>query len=361
MQFRIVIKSEIGKKKRVLIFLGSIIAALIVSGLFLAFLNLNPFQVYIAMLQGSVGSVYRIEQTIIYAIPLIITSLGVAIAFKMKFWNIGAEGQILMGAFMASYFALNYSFLPRFILLLIMFFAGFIGGAVWGIIPAFFRAKWGTNETIITLMMNYVALKWVVYLQYGPWKDPNAFGFPKLANFAKNAVLPELFGVHIGWIIAVLLTIFVYFFLNRSKKGFEIAVLGESAITARDAGINIFRTIIFAMVLSGGICGIVGFIEASGVEQTLTKDITGGVGYTAIIIAWLGALKPQWMVLASFLFAILIQGSSYIQSAFGISAYSAQLLEAIVLFFVLGSDFFTRYKLIIDWPSLLRRTKENGK
>ncbi|NLL52395.1 MAG: ABC transporter permease [Peptococcaceae bacterium] len=360
MQFRIVKKAEIGKKKRALIFLGSIFAALFVSGLFLAFLKLNPFQVYIAMLQGSLGSAYRIEQTIIYAIPLLITSLGVAIAFKMKFWNIGAEGQILMGAFLASYFALNYSHLPRPLLLLIMFLAGFVGGALWGIIPALFKTKWGTNETIITLMMNYVALKWVVYLQYGPWKDPNASGFPRIANFAESAVLPELMGVHVGWIIAVLLTILVYFFLNKSKKGFEIAVLGESVNTARYAGVNIFSTVVLAMVLSGGICGIVGFIEASAVEQTLTKDITGGVGFTAIITAWLGALKPQWIVLASTLFAILIQGSSYIQSAFGVSTYSAQLLEAIVLFFVLGSDFFTRYKLIIDCP-ILSRIKESGK
>jgi len=360
MQFRIVKRPKIDNKKHTLIFLGAIVAALIVSGLFLAFLHVNPLQVYLSMLKGSFGSVYRIEQTIIYAIPLVITSLGIAIAFKMKFWNIGAEGQILMGAFCASYFALNYAHLPRPVLLLLMFAAGVIGGAVWGVIPALFKAKWGTNETIITLMMNYVALKWVVYLQYGPWKDPKALGFPKVANFETNAILPDLFGVHIGWIFAVLLIVVIHFFLNQSKKGFEIAVLGESSNTARYAGINIFRTIILAMIISGGICGSVGFIEASAVEQTLTKDITGGVGYTAIITAWLGALKPHWIALASLLFAILIQGSTYIQSAFGVSAASAQLLEAIVLFFVLGSEFFTRYKVVIDWPKT-SGTEEGGK
>jgi len=351
MQFRVVKRPEIGQRKHTLIFLGSIIAALFVSGLFLVFLDLNPFQVYLSMINGSFGSTYRIQQTIVYAVPLIITSLGIGIAFKMKFWNIGAEGQILIGAFCASYFALNYSWLPRPLLLLIMCLAGFSGGAVWGLIPALFKAKWDTNETIITLMMNYVALK---------WKDPKSLGFPKIANFADQAILPKVLGIHIGWIIAVILAVMIYFFLNKSKKGFEIAVLGESMNTARYTGINIFRTIILAMILSGGICGLAGFIQASGVEQTLNKDLTGGVGYTAIITAWLGGLKPHWIVLASLLFAVLIQGSSYIQSAFGVSSASAQLLEAIVLFFVLGSEFFTRYKLIFDWRPI-SKAKESGK
>jgi len=207
-------------------------------------------------------------------------------------------------------------------------------------------------------MMNYVALKWIIYLQFGPWKDPSALGFPKIPNFAENAILPKLFGLHIGWIIALILVVLVYIFMNRSKKGFEIAVIGESINTARYAGINIFRTIILAMVLSGGICGIVGMIQTSGVNLTLSKEITGGVGYTAIITAWLGALKPHWIVLVSVLFAALIQGSSYIQSAFGLSAASAQLFQAIILFFVLGSEFFARYKVIFDWKSLSKAKED---
>jgi len=349
MQFRIVKKAQTEKRKQSIIFVTALILAFVVSGLFLLFLNLNPFKVYLAMANGSLGSSYRLQQTLTNSIPLIITSLGIAIAFKMKFWNIGAEGQIIMGAFCSSYVALNYSSIPQPLLLLIMFIAGFIGGAVWGFIPAFFKAKWGTNETIITLMLNYVALKWIIYLQYGPWKDPNALGFPKIPNFAENALLPKVLGVNIGWIIALILVALVYIFMNHSKKGFETAVLGESINTARYAGINVFRTIISAMILSGGICGLVGMIQTSGVNLTLSREITGGVGYTAIITAWLGALKPHWIVLVSFLFAALIQGSSYIQSAFGISAASAQLLEAIILFFVLGSEFFTRYQIVTDW------------
>lgn len=352
MQVRLIKKADTGTKNHTVIFLVAIFLALFTTGLFILFLGLNPFEVYLAMVNGAFGSSYRLEQTLVTAIPLIITSLGIAIAFRMKFWNIGAEGQIIMGAFCASYVALNYSSLPRPILLLLMFLAGFFGGAIWGVIPGFFKAKWGTNETIITLMMNYVALKWIIFLQFGPWKDPGALGFPKIPNFVENAILPKFLGLHIGWIIALILVVLVHIFMNHSKKGFEIAVLGESINTARYAGINIFGTIILAMVLSGGICGIVGMIQASGVNLTLSKEITAGVGYTAIITAWLGALKPHWIVLVSVLFAALIQGSSYIQSAFGLSAASAQLVEAIILFFVLGSEFFARYKVVIDWKGL---------
>lgn len=358
MQFRVVKKPEITQKQYTLIMLMAILLALLASGLFLLLLGLNPVEVYVAMIKGAFGTSYRVEQTMVHAVPLIITSLGIAIAFKMKFWNIGAEGQIMMGAFSASYFALNYPHIPRPVLLLLMLAAGFLGGGLWGLIPAVFKARWGTNETIVTLMMNYIALKWITYLQYGPWKDPDSLGFPKIPNFTENAILPKFLGVHVGWVIALILVGLVYVFMNYSKKGFEIAVLGESYNTARYAGINIFWTIILAMFLSGGICGMVGMIQASAVSKTLSVEVSGGVGYTAIITTWLAALKAPWIVVVSVLFAALAQGSSFIQSAFGISAASASLLQAMILFFVLGSDFFTKYRVVVD-TAFLTREKEN--
>ena len=355
MQFRIVKKPEITQKKYIIIILATILLALITSGLFILILGLNPVRVYSAMIDGAFGSTYRIQQTLVNAIPLIIASLGIAVAFKMKFWNIGAEGQIVVGALFASYLALNYGDAPRPLLLLAMLGVGFIGGSLWGLIPAFFKARWGTNEVIVTLMMNYIALKWVTYLQYGPWKDPASMGFPKIANFSENAILPKLLGVHIGWVIALILTVLIYIFINHSKKGFEISVLGESINTARYAGINISRTILFSMLLSGGICGIAGMIQASAVSNTLSVQVSGGIGYTAIITAWLAALKPPWILLVSFLFAALVQGSSFVQTAFGISAASALVIQALILFFVLGSDFFTKYRIALSSESLARR------
>ncbi len=357
MQFRVIKKPEISRQQYTLIMLAAIVLALITSGLFILVLGHSPVAVYTALIKGAFGSTYRIQQTIINTIPLVITSLGIAVAFRMKFWNIGAEGQIMMGAFMSSYLALNFSHLPKPLLLSAMMAAGFIGGACWGLIPALFKARWGTNETIVTLMMNYIAIKWITYLQYGPWKDPNSLGFPKIANFTDNAILPKLLGIHIGWVIALVLAAIMFIFMNHSKRGFEIAVLGESINTARYAGINIFRTIMFAMLISGGICGLSGMIQASAVSNTLSVEVSGGIGYTAIITAWLAALKAPWIIIVSFLFATLVQGSSFIQSAFGISANSALVIQALILFFVLGSDFFTKYRIGI---SLDRMTRSKG-
>ncbi|HOH89373.1 MAG TPA: ABC transporter permease [Bacillota bacterium] len=344
---RAIKKSEPGRMKAASIRIGAIILALVASSLFILLLSLNPADVYIKMIQGAFGTAYRIKETIVKAIPLVITSLGIAIAFKMQFWNIGGEGQIAIGAFAASYFALYMNDMPMPLMLTVMILAGMLAGGLWALIPAFFKAQWGTNETIVTLMMNYIALKWVMFLQYGPWRDPKSLGFPKIANFPQNAVLPKLLGVHVGWVIALILVVVVYIFINHTKKGYEIAVIGESMNTARYAGINIKKTILIAIMLSGGLCGLVGMIQASAVNYTLSVEITGGVGYTAIITAWLAALSAPLILIVSILFAALLEGGSYIQTVFGIPQAAAEILQGIILFFVLGSEFFVRYKFVI--------------
>lgn len=347
MTVRAIKKSEPSSLKAASIRIGAIVLALIASSLFILLLDLNPADVYWKMVQGAFGTAYRARETIVGAIPLVITSLGIAIAFRMQFWNIGGEGQIAMGAFAASFVALQMSYLPKPIMLLLMILAGMLAGGLWALIPAIFKAQWGTNETIVTLMMNYIGLKWIMYLQYGPWKDPNSLGFPKIASFTDNAILPKLFGVHIGWVIALLLVVAIYIFLKHTKKGYEIAVIGESYDTARYAGINIKRTILIAILLSGGLCGLVGMIQASAVNNTLSVEVTGGVGYTAIITAWLASLSAPVILVVSILFAALLEGGSYIQTVFGIPQSAALILQGIILFFVLGSEFFVRYKFVL--------------
>lgn len=340
-------RPEISRAKNIAIRIGSILLALVVCGLFFFMVTgLNPLEVYFKMLEGSFGTRYRFNESIVKTIPLVITSLGIALAFKMKFWNIGAEGQISMGAFAASAVAFSFPYLPSYLLLIIMAAAGAIGGGLWALIPAFFKSKWRTNETIVTLMLNYVALKFITYLQFGPWRDPKATGFPKIANFADGAVLPKVFGIHIGWIIALLLVILMYIFMNLSKIGYEVAVIGESENTARYAGINIKKTIITVMLISGGLCGLTGMIQASAVSNSLNLDVSGGVGYTAIITTWLSKLSAPFIVLASFLFAVLVEGGSYIQTVFNIPSSIADMLQGIILFFVLGTEFFIRYRLV---------------
>lgn len=344
---RFVKRSDVNRSRSIAIRGAAILLALIVTAVFILALSQNPLDVYAGLLKGAFGTSMKLKSTIIKAIPILISALGVAVAFRMQFWNIGGEGQIMMGAFAASFIALKFQSLPMPVMLVTMGVAGILGGGVWALIPAFFKAKWGTNETIVTLMMNYVALKWVTYLQYGPWRDPSALGFPKIPDFLDNAILPSAFGVHIGWIIALILVVVIYFFMNHTKLGYEVAVLGESEKTARYAGISVRKTIVLAILLSGGMCGLAGMIQASAVANTLNVQVSGGIGYTGIIVAWLSGLSAPVILVVSVLFAGLIEGGNYIQSAFGIPAAASQILQGLILFFVLGSEFFVKYKLAV--------------
>jgi len=343
---RMIKRTDMTNKKAAIIRLVSIISAFLLTSVFIGALGHNPMNVYFSMVEGAFGSAHRIRDTFTITIPLVVTSIGIMIAFKMKFWNIGAEGQIIVGALAASYLALNYNHLPKMILLPAMFLAGFVGGGLWALIPAFFKVQFGTNETIFTLMMNYVALKWVTYLQYGPWKDPGSLGFPKIANFTDSAIMPKLFGVHVGWVIAVILVVVIAIMMNYSKAGYEIAVVGESIDTAKYAGMNVKKVILSALFISGGIAGIVGMMQASAVNQTLSTQVAAGYGYTAIITAWLSGLKAAIIIPVSILFAIMIKGGSFIQTAYQIPQSAAGILQSVILFFVIGSEFFIQYKLV---------------
>ncbi|MFO7887016.1 MAG: ABC transporter permease [Eubacteriales bacterium] len=345
---RMIKREKISKREAVKIRTVAILGSLILSGLFIFLLGHNPVDVYISMAKGAFGSLYRIKDTINIIIPLIMTSLGIMIAFKMKFWNIGGEGQILIGALFASYIALNFSNLPKPVLLPIMFLAGFMGGGFWAFIPALLKVKFQTNETIITLMMNYIALNIITYLQYGPWRDPQSLGFPKISSFAESALLPDVLGIHMGWIVTVLTVVLVTVFMNKTKFGYEIKVVGESKDTANYSGIRVNRVVLRGLIISGGICGIVGMMEVSGVNGTLTNHVSAGYGYTAIITAWLSGLKPAFIIPVSALFAGLIKGGGFIQTAYQIPQSAADIIQSMILFFVIGSEFFIQYKLVPD-------------
>ncbi len=344
--FRIVKKAELPNNKVIMLRLIAFFLALVAGGLFILIIGYNPLEIYATILEGAFRSQLAIQGTIKIMIPLLITSLGVTLAFKMKFWNIGAEGQLIVGAIFASYFALFFTDLPHVALLIIMFVAGAIGGGLWGLVPAIFKSKFGTNETLFTLMLNYIALHIVSYLRDGPWLDPTAQGYAKIATFDPNAVLDKVLGVHIGWIVALILVVIVYIYNKYTKQGYEISVVGESAETARYAGMNVKLITLRTMFISGAICGIAGMLQATGSDRTLTTAVAGGVGFTAIIIAWLANLNPIGILLVSFLFSVLEKGSSVVQSTYGLSTDSAAVLQGIILFFVLGCQLFVRYKFV---------------
>lgn len=347
MSMRFVKRGEISKKQQIITSIIAVILALAASGIFLLALKLNPIEVYGEMIKGALGNKISFRQTVVEAIPLAITGLGIAVAFKMNYSNIGGEGQIIMGAFGAALIALKLPNLSQSLMLMMMFLSGIFFASLWALIPGFLRIKWKVSEAITTLMMNYIALKFVAYLQYGPWRDKSALGFPKIASFGKNALLPKLFNINIGWLIAIILSIIVYIFLNKTKKGFEISVIGKGESTAKYAGINIKRTMLQTIVISGVICGITGVVQAAGVSETLSVEVSGGVGYTAIIIACLAKHNPYMIGVISFLFATLVQGGTYIQTIYSVPDSVALIIQAMILFFVLGSEIFTNYKVVI--------------
>ena len=324
----------------------AMVLALMAGGLFILMIGYNPVSLYGTIVSGAFRSTMAIQATIKIMIPLLLASLGVTLAFKMKFWNIGAEGQIIMGAIFSSYFALFHNDWPHVLLLVVMFLAGFVGGGLWGLLPAFFKSKFGTNETLFTLMLNYIALHTISFLRDGPWRDPGSSGFPKIARFVANAQLNKVLGIQLGWVIGLIMVIVVFVYLRYTKQGYEISVVGESHATAKYAGMNVRKIMLRTMILSGGIAGITGMIQASGSDMTLAASVAGGVGFTAIIIAWLADLNPINILVIAFLFSILEKGSSVMQSTYGISTYSAAVLQGIILFFVLGCEFFIRYKFV---------------
>ena len=345
---RVIKRAEKNRKQVLLLRVQAIVLSLMAGGIFILCLGYNPLQIYGTILSGAFRSKMAIQATVKYAIPLTIASLGVTLAFKMRFWNIGAEGQIIVGAICASYFALFHAHWNHQVLVTAMFLAGLLGGGLWGLLPAIFKVRFNTNETLFTLMLNYIALHIVSYLRDGPWKDPGAAGFAKIARFDKNAALVKVFGVHIGWIIALLLVVIVYIYLSRSKQGYEISVVGESQETARYAGMNVKKIILRTMFLSGAVCGICGMVQATGSDITLTTAVAGGVGFTAIIVAWLSQLNPLVILMVSFMFSVLEKGSGVVQSPFGLSIDCADVLQGIILFFILGCEFFIRYAFLIS-------------
>jgi len=324
----------------------SFVAAILLGGIIFLVLGHNPAAAYGTILSGSLGKPTAIRQTVKLAIPLLGTALAIAPCFKMRFWNIGAEGQITAGAVAATYFALFwYQRLPGPVLIVVMAAAGALAGGLWALIPAFFKAKWGTNETLFTLMMNYIIIGVVRWLQGGPWEGRP--GSQIIPQFDKKAVLPRVLGVHCGWIIVLALTVFMFVYMRYTKHGYEIAVIGESENTARYAGMNVGYVIMRTMFLSGAISGLVGFIVASGANNTLYDGVAAGVGFTAITVAWLAQLNPFAMVGISALLAVLEKGADTLQTRMSVPASISDIITGIFLFCMLGCEFFINYKLIL--------------
>lgn len=327
----------------------SLLLALVLGAFFIKFSGFNPLQVYKLMLTGAFATTYGISETIVKAIPLMLAGLGVAIAFRMLLWNIGAEGQLYMGAFAATWVALFFPDLPKELMVSMLVFAGFLGGALWSLIPAISRAFMGVNEIITTLMFNYISIFWIGYFVYGPWKDPQGFNQPLTAKFSETAMLPVIPGsrVHAGLLLGLAAAAVLYSILTFTRWGYEIRVTGENEKAARYAGININRNIILVMCLSGGLAGLAGMAEVTGVLGRLQQSISPGYGYMAIIVAVLARLHPLAVVFVSVLFGGLLVGGYTVQTI-GVPTAIISTLQGAILFFVLIGEYLSKYALVAE-------------
>ena len=336
--------------KALLIRGGILVLALVFCGLITTLLTgQDPIAVYRTILKGAFGSPRRIGVTFRNVAVLLGISLAVTPAFKMRFWNIGAEGQTLIGCLATTTcMILLGGKVPHALLIVISLAAALLAGAIWGFLPAFFKAKWNTNETLFTLMMNYIAMQLASYFII-VWEVPKGAGKIGIINQDTRAGwLPEVGNSYLLPILIVgLMTVLMYVYLQYSKHGYEIAVVGESQRTASYAGIKVDRVIIRTMVLSGALCAMMGFMMTAGIDHTLTTTIVNSRGFTAVMVSWMSKFNPFIMIASSLLLVTMDRGASEVASTLSLNHSFADILTGIILFFIIATEFFITYKVTL--------------
>lgn len=342
-------RKELPWQKTILIRVIGILIALIVCAMITAVTtDLNPLSVYGAMWDGAFGSERKVWILLKELAVLLAIAVALAPAFRMKFWNLGAEGQVTIGT-LATAACMIYlgDKLPNAMLIPVMIIAAVLAGAIWAFVPAFFKAKWNTNETLFTLMMNYVAIQLVAYYII-IWESPKGSGKVGIINSKSQAGwLPVVAGQKYFLIVLIvaIITVVMSIYLKYSKHGYELAVVGESQQTAKYVGIKVDKVIVRTLLLSGAICGLTGWLMVSGSDHTITTTLAGGRGFIGVMVAWLAHFNPIMMTLASLLLVFMERGAGEISTAYGLNQSFGDILTGIILFFIIGSEFFINYKI----------------
>ncbi len=346
--FHVVKRDTVSRRKEWTIRAVAIISALILcSGIIAMFTGDNPVEIYRSIFLGAFGSERKTWITLQNISVLLIISLALTPAFKMQFWNIGGEGQVLIGGLASAACMICFGEkLPNGMVILLMVITSVAAGAVWALIPAVLKARWNTNETLSTLMMNYIAIQLTAYYII-VWEVPKGSG--KIGIINQNTAVGWLPNVGNKYllpiIVAVIVTAFIYIYQKYTKHGFEIAVVGESRNTALYAGIKVERVIVRTMLLSGAICGLAGLLLVGGINHTVTTTIVDSQGFTGVMVSWLAKFNPIAMIATSFLIVFMDRGASEISTAFGLNQSFADILTGILLFFIIGCEFFIRYRI----------------
>lgn len=349
MKIRAIKKGETSKIRSILTATISVFTALAAGSVLIFILGINPLDAYMSIISESLGSFYGITETLVKTTPLIFCGLGVALAFRMQLWNIGAEGQLYMGAFGATLVALFFKSDSHFLVISLMIISAIFFGGIWGLIPGVLKAFLNVNETIVTLLMNYIAILWVDFLVYGPWKDPKGFNFPLSEKFPETAILQEFFDsrLNLSFFIAILSVILVYILIEKTVLGYEIKVIGSNPKAALYAGINMKKGIMLIMFISGGLCALGGFGELAGIQHRLQHAVSPGYGYTAIIIAWLAKRSALGVLVVSLFMGIIFVGGDALQISYRIPVAMVSVFQGLILFTLIVSEFFRQHKIIL--------------
>lgn len=335
-----------------LLSLLSIVLAFLGGSVIFAFYRISPWEAYLTFFRGAFGSWYALSETFKRAIPLLLVGVGLSLAFRAQVLNIGAEGQILLGAIAATWVAL-FSGVPSSFMLLGMFFLGFLAGAIWALVPAVLKIRFAVSEVLTSLMLNYVASNLVLYLIGGPWKGKGVRGFTYTDTFPEAGWLGTIGTSRVPYftlLVGVVVAVAGYFFLKKTALGFELRVVGSSPETARLLGISEGKITLLVMFLSGGLAGFAGVGEVAGIHHLLRhpSHISLGYGYTAIIVAWLARANPLATILTAFLFGALISGGDALKVSLGIPFQVVSVLNGLILFFLISTELLSRYRLVRD-------------
>ena len=337
----------------------SSIAALLIAAIPISFAGANIFQAYQEMYIGVFGSVFSFSEMLTRATPLIFTGLAAALAFRARLWNIGAEGQLYLGALLAVVVGTGYFDLPPLLLMPVIILCGAMAGAAGMAVPTLLKVRFGADEVVTTLLLNFVILIFIQMMLEGALKDPMGLGWPQSSPIVEEAMLPQLLPrmrVHSGLIIAVVCAVIVHFMLSRTVWGFRVRAVGENAVAAGYAGIPVNRSLFMVAIFSGGLAGLAGVSEVAGLKGYLTADLSPGFGYTGIVVAMLAGLSPLGVVLAALFIASVFVGADSMSRAMGVSSYLADLVVALSLLSVLIGGFVTRFRIV--WS---QKHSEGGK
>jgi simple sugar transport system permease protein len=320
-----------------------LLAAFAAGGVLLAFFKVNPFRAYVLLFTGAFGTLNNFAETLVQTSPLLLTGLGVAICFQCGVWNVGAEGQLYIGAIAAVGLGMNVWGLPGFTLLPVCILGSFLAGGLWGLLPGWLKVRFGANEVIVTIMLNYIAIILSTYLIAGPWASGLTPVTKSIDAAARLPILIPGTRLHSGFLIGLIMAVLLYFLMYRTVFGYQIRAVGNNPNAAKYAGIRVGSRMMLTLGIGGGVAALAGLGEVAGIHWNMPEQISPGYGFTGIVVALLGGLHPLWIILSSLFFSALFVGAESMQRVVGIPVSLVWVLQGLIVIFILASRLLGKY------------------